>query len=65
MDLQTRKLNAIKYLINIQDENILNKIEATIYASKAIESPKLKPLTKKRHFFNDKATCQVSKIRAD
>ena len=48
MDLQTRKLNAIEYLINIQDENILNKIEATIYESKAIESPKLKPLTKKQ-----------------
>ena len=26
MDLQTRKLNAIGYLINLQDEEILNKI---------------------------------------
>lgn len=30
MDLQTRKLNAIRYLINLQDEKIFRKIEATI-----------------------------------
>ena len=30
MDLQTRKLNAIKYLVNLQDEKIFKKIEATI-----------------------------------
>ncbi len=30
MDLQTRKLNAIKYLIGLQDEKIFSKIESTI-----------------------------------
>jgi hypothetical protein len=28
MDLQTRKLNTIGYLINLQDEKIFTKIEA-------------------------------------
>jgi hypothetical protein len=48
MDLQTRKLKAIGYLINLQDENILNKIEATIFGTKAFDSKKLKPFTKKQ-----------------
>jgi hypothetical protein len=30
MDLQTRKLNLIGYLIDIQDENIFSEIESTI-----------------------------------
>ena len=35
MDLQTRKLNAIRYLINLQDEKIFKKIEATINTFKS------------------------------
>lgn len=34
MDLQTRKLNLISYLAQIQDENILNEIENYILKSK-------------------------------
>jgi len=34
MDLQTRKLNLIKYLIGIQDENTFGKIEETIKKSR-------------------------------
>jgi hypothetical protein len=30
MDLQTRKLNAIEYLIGLHDEKIFRKIESTI-----------------------------------
>ncbi len=30
MDLQTRKLNLIQYLLNLQDENLFNKIESFI-----------------------------------
>jgi hypothetical protein len=48
MDLQTRKLKAIGYLINLQDETILNKIEATIFGTKTLDSKKLKPFTKKQ-----------------
>jgi len=48
MDLQTRKLNAIGYLINLEDEKILNKIEATIFETKTFDSKKLKPFSKKQ-----------------
>lgn len=48
MDLQTRKLNAIKYLIQLQDEKLFNKIESTIIESQNIQDGKrLKPLTQK------------------
>jgi len=30
MDLQTRKLNAIEYLVGLRDEKIFRKIESTI-----------------------------------
>ena len=33
MDLQTRKLNAIKYLINLQDEKAFSKIESILIES--------------------------------
>ncbi|MGV8138542.1 MAG: hypothetical protein AB2L20_25350 [Mangrovibacterium sp.] len=47
MDLQTRKLNAIKYLIQIQDEKLFNKIESVINESKdTLESKRVKPFTK-------------------
>lgn len=49
MDLQTRKLNAIKYLIQIQDEKLFNKIESVINESKdTLESKRVKPFTKKQ-----------------
>lgn len=31
MDLQTRKLNIIEYLLNLQDERLMGIIENTIY----------------------------------
>jgi len=48
MDLQTRKLNAIEYLIHLQDENEFKKIEETIFKTKNIREKALKPLTKKQ-----------------
>jgi len=48
MDLQTRKLKAIEYLIDLKDEKILNKIEATISAVKTTTTEKLKPYTRKQ-----------------
>jgi flagellar basal body rod protein FlgC len=48
MDLQTRKLKAIGYLIDLKDEKILNKIEATISAVKTTTTEKLKPYTRKQ-----------------
>ena len=48
MDLQTRKLNAIGYLINLQDEKIFAKIEATIDSTKTQKDRKLKPFTNKQ-----------------
>ena len=46
MDSQTRKLNAIKYLIQLQDEKLFNKIESTIIESQTIqENKRLKPFT--------------------
>lgn len=30
MDLQTRKLNVIEYLIGIQDDKVFSKIESTV-----------------------------------
>jgi len=48
MDLQTRKLNAIGYLINLQDEKIFAKIESTIESIKSQKDIKVKPFTKKQ-----------------
>jgi len=42
MDLQTRKLNIIQFLLNLQDEKLFSKIESLIL-SKESDS---KPLTK-------------------
>ena len=46
MDLQTRKLNAIGYLINLQDEKIFSKIESTIIDSQKHDKRNLQPFTK-------------------
>ena len=48
MDLQTRKLNAIGYLINLQDEKIFSKIESTIVDFQKLDKRSLKPRTKKQ-----------------
>ncbi|WP_304064226.1 hypothetical protein [Pedobacter glucosidilyticus] len=43
MDLQTRKLNIIQYLIELKDEKLFNKIE-TIIKDK-VGDKKMKPFT--------------------
>lgn len=48
MDLQTRKLNAIGYLINLQDEKLFSKIESAIIDSQKHDKKSLKPFTKKQ-----------------
>lgn len=48
MNLETRKLNAIKYLIQLQDENVLGVIEETIFKSKGVRKKAFKPLTEKQ-----------------
>lgn len=48
MDLQTRKLDAIRYLINLQDEKIFRKIEATIDTVKSQKETKSPPFTSKQ-----------------
>lgn len=46
MDLQTRKLNVISYLAQIQDESILSKIENYILKRKETENESdFKPFT--------------------
>ncbi|MBE0640015.1 MAG: hypothetical protein IH598_15970 [Bacteroidales bacterium] len=45
MDLQTRKLNIIEYLIGLKNDQLFNKIEAAIYQSKAEEDRSFKPFT--------------------
>ena len=50
MDIQTRKLNAIKYLIGLKDDKIFQKIESTILESmKSANLEKhVKPFTQKQ-----------------
>lgn len=43
MDLQSRKLNAIEYLISLKDEEIFKKIESTIFDTMKSKSAKNKP----------------------
>ncbi len=45
MDLQTRKLHLIEYLIGLQDENIFEIIEDTINKSKKNSDQSLKPFS--------------------
>ncbi len=47
MNFQTRKLKAIGYLINLQDEKLFSKIEATIEESHKQELT-MKPFTQKQ-----------------
>lgn len=48
MDLQTRKLNAIEYLIHLQDEDVFKEIEEVIYKTKDFREKALKPFTEKQ-----------------
>ena len=48
MDLQTRKLNAIGYLISLQDDKVFTKIETTILEIQARDKRKLKTFTQKQ-----------------
>jgi hypothetical protein len=48
MDLQTRKLNAIEYLINLQDEKVFIKIESIIASLKSQKDCEVKPFSKKQ-----------------
>ncbi len=48
MDLQTRKLNAIGYLISLQDDKVFTKIETTILEIQARDNRKLKAITQKQ-----------------
>jgi len=45
MDLQTRKLNLITYLAQLQDENFFARIENYILGKAKIEETELKPFT--------------------
>ena len=48
MDLKTRKLNAIEYLIHLQDEDVFKKIEETIFKSKGVREKTFKPFTEEQ-----------------
>lgn len=48
MDLQTRKLNVIDYLIHLQDEVLFDKIEEVIIKSKHDSIEEFKPFTKEQ-----------------
>ena len=48
MDLKTRKLNLIEYLIGLQDEKVFSRIEATILQSKKDRERELKPLSQRQ-----------------
>lgn len=48
MDLQTRKLNIIEYLIRLKDENIFKVIEDVINKSKTREEQSYRPITQKK-----------------
>ncbi|MDD3789836.1 MAG: hypothetical protein PHO94_14250 [Petrimonas sp.] len=45
MDLRTRKLNVIEYLIGLDDEEVFSKIEATIFENKK-QLKKFRPFTR-------------------
>jgi hypothetical protein len=45
LNIQTRKLNAIEYLIHLQDEEVLNKIEEEIQKNIAISRKIVEPFS--------------------
>ena len=58
MDLQTRKLNLISYLAQLQDENFLRKIENFILSKKQNDS-NFKPFT------DDELIARIKKSEED
>lgn len=48
MDLQTRKINVIEYIVQLQDEDELKKIEETIFKGNDIGKKAFKPFTEKQ-----------------
>ena len=48
MDLQTRKLKIIEYLIGIKDERIFRRIETKINETRKQQKEVVKPLTKEQ-----------------
>jgi len=47
MDLQTRKLNIIEYLISLKDENIFKAIEDVINKAKPVRKQSFRNFTQK------------------
>ncbi len=45
MDLQTRKLNLITYLSQLQDEDSISKIEKILYNQNSMEEMNLRPFS--------------------
>ncbi len=48
MDLQTRKLNVIEYLIHLNDEDKLSRIEEAIFQSKSALEKTFEPFTREQ-----------------
>ena len=50
MDLQTRKLKAIKYLVGVRDEKVLSRIESTVVEvqKQQIARRNVKPFTQEQ-----------------
>ncbi len=46
MDLQTRKLNAIEYLLSIESENAISNIESIILQNRISDNQLFTPFTK-------------------
>ncbi|PIF01741.1 MAG: hypothetical protein CR965_01470 [Paludibacter sp.] len=47
MDLQTRKLNLITYLSQVQDENFINEVEKMLYKNNSIIENNFRPFSQK------------------
>ena len=45
LDIQTRKLNIIEYLIGLEDEKVFEKIETTELKLKTNKAASIRPLT--------------------
>ncbi len=47
LDIQTRKLNIIEYLIGLEDEKVFEKIETTVLKLKTKKAASIRPFTNK------------------
>lgn len=45
LDIQTRKLNIIEYLIGLEDEKVFEKIETIVLKLKTKKAASIRPLT--------------------